>query len=454
MYKCCDKPSGGRYLFAYSASLLTLDPFAAPSSHVWPASNIFRTPSTTQLLDRHRQRDFLPAFPVNSASQGKFPLGHLTFRGHFHSHTLWLISYHQQVFQPQVSLISADTATLQSYPRQVIRPHFSTIAKPSTNSMCLVTPFTLPCCRRIYVSAERLPSCPDGWPKKKCPKELCVQISGFEPKDVDNRSTGICWRCLAWNKDIGPFEREILRPVLDKAFIAEGLGDVPMDERRVRMETAGICWHCGACGDCASCGTGIEARKAKENELDGWDRRGKKRVTEADVKQGRNKMARVGQARGSIISLNSSSPASSSPSMGMVPSGYPANPFEQRPRDHPLQQYKYNSGQAGYDQFRLALPTINYQGQQMALQPPIPQAPSGSWQGISSSQKQEVSGVRDGSVPVDPSLEQPPKVEETKTISDLNLPLSRQKELDLPPFNLNWVSQIPPLNHMSKSHKY
>lgn len=122
--------------------------------------------------------------------------------------------------------------------------------------MCQVIPFTLPCCRgkrsaRVYVEVSRLPSCPDEWPKIKCPPELCLQVRGFEPED---RKVGTCWRCQAEEKNKSFQERESMRPGLDKAEIAVGLEEIPVQERREIFEDDGQCWFCHSTGGCPTCG--------------------------------------------------------------------------------------------------------------------------------------------------------------------------------------------------------
>ena len=86
--------------------------------------------------------------------------------------------------------------------------------------MCILAPFTLPCCRQIYVSVSRTTQCPQDWPSSKCASEICIQIHQYEP---EHRSTGICWRCQADKEgEIGSV-REKRRPAIDKARVAAGL---------------------------------------------------------------------------------------------------------------------------------------------------------------------------------------------------------------------------------------
>jgi hypothetical protein len=117
--------------------------------------------------------------------------------------------------------------------------------------MCQVIPFTLPCCRRVYVSISKLPSCPNSWPKAKCPPELCIQVRGIEPEE---RSTGECWRCRADAAGKSDFEKEKLRPAIDSARVVIGLEELGIGGRRRVVEEGGHCWFCNAKGGCTECG--------------------------------------------------------------------------------------------------------------------------------------------------------------------------------------------------------
>jgi hypothetical protein len=117
--------------------------------------------------------------------------------------------------------------------------------------MCQILPFTLPCCRRIYVEVSKLPSCPDAWPEKKCPPELCIQVRGYETED---RDSGTCWRCQAEIAGVLGEERENLRPEIDSAMIVHGLDEVGVSGRRRMAEEGGKCWYCGAAAGCQYCG--------------------------------------------------------------------------------------------------------------------------------------------------------------------------------------------------------
>ncbi|KAH7395733.1 hypothetical protein BKA64DRAFT_68136 [Cadophora sp. MPI-SDFR-AT-0126] len=124
--------------------------------------------------------------------------------------------------------------------------------------MCQVVPFTLPCCRKVYVEVTKVPSCPNSWPNRKCPPELCIQVRGYEPED---RESGLCWRCKARAAGISGADRESIRPRIDKATLVLGLDELGVTGRRRREEQNGNCWYCGATGGCKTCG-------AKEIEPD------------------------------------------------------------------------------------------------------------------------------------------------------------------------------------------
>jgi hypothetical protein len=115
--------------------------------------------------------------------------------------------------------------------------------------MCQVLPFTLPCCRRTYVEVSKLPSCPDAWPEKKCPPELCIQVR----YDAEDRDSGTCWRCQADISGILGEARENLRPEIDSAMIVHGLDEVGVPGRRKMAEDGGTCWYCGAKAGCQYC---------------------------------------------------------------------------------------------------------------------------------------------------------------------------------------------------------
>ena len=121
--------------------------------------------------------------------------------------------------------------------------------------MCQVTPFTYPCCKRIYILIEKLPNCPADWPRSKCPQELCIQIIDTETAQVKQSSMGICWRCKAAAEGKTGPERESMRPEIDKAIIVEGLEELDVADRRRRAEAGGNCWYCGARHGCSTCGT-------------------------------------------------------------------------------------------------------------------------------------------------------------------------------------------------------
>lgn len=114
--------------------------------------------------------------------------------------------------------------------------------------MCYVIPFTLPCCRRTYVSVTKMKDCPADWPKTKCPKELCFQIGS----QADDRDDGTCWRCKAAEAGIPQEHRESLRPGIDSADVERFI--LTPEERRSQMEEDGFCWFCGHRCECESCG--------------------------------------------------------------------------------------------------------------------------------------------------------------------------------------------------------
>ena len=121
--------------------------------------------------------------------------------------------------------------------------------------MCQVTPFTYPCCRRIYVLVEKLPNCPADWPRSKCPQELCIQVINPETAEIKHSSLGTCWRCKAAADGKSADERENMRPEIDRAVVVEGLEEFDVSERKQRVEAGGTCWYCNARHGCSKCGT-------------------------------------------------------------------------------------------------------------------------------------------------------------------------------------------------------
>lgn len=157
--------------------------------------------------------------------------------------------------------------------------------------MCQVIPFTLPCCRRVYVSITRLPSCPASWPKLKCPPELCIQVRGIEPEE---RSTGECWRCKA--EATGKFgtDREYLRPAIDKAGVVLGLEELGIGGRRRMVEEGGHCWFCNAKGGCGECGAKEINLEEQSSHQHREETPNKKRHREARLEKDRaNKKVKV-----------------------------------------------------------------------------------------------------------------------------------------------------------------
>jgi hypothetical protein len=114
--------------------------------------------------------------------------------------------------------------------------------------MCLLEPFKPPCCGRTYVKTSKVPSCPDAWPKAKCPPELCIQIT------LVYAAEGTCWRCKADQTGKHGWEREAMRPGIDKAYIVHGLEEIGVSGRRARVEAGDHCWFCNAKGGCEACG--------------------------------------------------------------------------------------------------------------------------------------------------------------------------------------------------------
>ncbi|CZS95162.1 uncharacterized protein RAG0_04922 [Rhynchosporium agropyri] len=127
--------------------------------------------------------------------------------------------------------------------------------------MCQVVPYTLPCCRKVYVSVTKLPSCPNSWPNRKCPPELCIQVRGYEAED---RDAGTCWRCTARRTGA---DRESLRPRIDRATLVLGLDEIGVTGRRRREEKNGNCWFCGANGGCNTCGAKDIVVEDEEEEV-------------------------------------------------------------------------------------------------------------------------------------------------------------------------------------------
>ncbi|TVY89201.1 hypothetical protein LAWI1_G005132 [Lachnellula willkommii] len=118
--------------------------------------------------------------------------------------------------------------------------------------MCILAPFTLPCCRQIYVGVSRTTQCSQDWPSSKCPPEICIQIHQYEP---EHRSTGVCWRCQADKEGEVGSVREKRRPGIDKARVAAGLEELTTAGRKKRVERWGFCWYCDAKGGCLGCGS-------------------------------------------------------------------------------------------------------------------------------------------------------------------------------------------------------
>lgn len=117
--------------------------------------------------------------------------------------------------------------------------------------MCLVEPFAPRCCGRTYVRISKVPSCPDAWPKAKCPAELCIQVG---TKETIPRPPVTCWRCQAAAGNKQGWEYEAMRPGIDRAHIVMGLEEIGVAGRRQRVEEGGHCFFCNARGGCQTCG--------------------------------------------------------------------------------------------------------------------------------------------------------------------------------------------------------
>ena len=210
-----------------------------------------------------------------------------------------------------------------------------------------------------------------------------------------------------------------------------------MEDRRARMESAGVCWFCGSCGDCGSCGTGsvIEQGrgKGKESALGSWDGQGKKRVAGSNMEPGRDKMTKVGCTRSLMPTLTSTFPASISPMAAS--SRNTDHALGQQCWDLSSQQYYFNSRPSGHDRLDRPVAIFNSQSDQMSFQIPIPPKSS-------SFQHPREAYACDGDIPVDPLLEhlhakEMPKTEFRRPVP----PYQESKSSPLPNFDTNWVSQ-------------
>ncbi|CAL3971750.1 unnamed protein product [Diplocarpon coronariae] len=141
--------------------------------------------------------------------------------------------------------------------------------------MCQIVPFSLPCCRRVYVEVSKLPSCPNSWPNRKCPPELCIQVRGFE---AEYRESGKCWRCIAKSSGAIGHHRVVMRPKIDGASLVLGLEEIGVSGRRMKTERDGECWFCGAQGGCKSCGAKdiVELKEDEKPEITGFKKKRRK----------------------------------------------------------------------------------------------------------------------------------------------------------------------------------
>ena len=136
--------------------------------------------------------------------------------------------------------------------------------------MCQLTPFTLPCCRRIYVVVKKISTCPDEWPRLKCPPELCLQIGTHESSSAEHKNEGVCWRCKALLAGITGEKREGLRPVIDQARLVEGLEETTPEQRRRRVEASGRCWFCmsdASKRSCDMCGVKVNTPRLTSTDM-------------------------------------------------------------------------------------------------------------------------------------------------------------------------------------------
>ncbi len=160
--------------------------------------------------------------------------------------------------------------------------------------MCQVIPFTVPCCRRIYVDVSKLPSCPEEWPRRKCPADLCIQV-GESPEE--RQTGGACWRCKALEAGIAGVEREEMRPAIDKALIVEGLEEYDVEGRKHNVEKQGNCWCCNAKIGCTSCGSTKKSGPETKNTSKDDSLPSKKRKRGA-VQKAKGPVARIKQEAG------------------------------------------------------------------------------------------------------------------------------------------------------------
>jgi hypothetical protein len=139
-----------------------------------------------------------------------------------------------------------------------------------------------------------------------------------------------------------------------------------LDERRVKIEKAGLCWHCGGDRACETCGSGRV--KVEEGS------RGTKRPRTEDKKgagRGVEKRVKV-EAPSPMPATRSRSSAAASSSRQLT--GQPS-----------IEQDDYNSGaygrQGSFDQSNQVSPTFEYRSQQMEFRAPMaPMFEQEGWQ--------------------------------------------------------------------------
>jgi hypothetical protein len=272
--------------------------------------------------------------------------------------------------------------------------------------MCQVTPFTYPCCKRIYVLVEKLPNCPADWPKSKCPQELCIQVIDTETAQVKQSSTGICWRCMAAAEGKAGTERESMRPEIDRAAIVEGLEELDVVERRRRAEAGGNCWYCGARHGCSKCGIkkSDTATEASSPSLQRKKRR-------SEDRKGPTKKSKVRSPLRSQLLFNGF------PQLALHQPGPIPTQYHCLPTPHPVLEgfptYQINSHQG--------LPAMSDGSRASAWQTSLPYTDyTAFWQNFHSTQGHKSEGIRriQQTQDADPNLEGDPPLPRTHIVLD------------------------------------